>query len=141
MSSLSLSLTTMAADAPMHPYYPLSASIPAYVANESSVLRLVTTFVVLVGLVAGLAYWSAIRTPSSLRPIDKFAVVWFAVCESCLYTTTKGQLTGRRGADRGRKGGWLHVGFEGKTRLDTTRLATHGNGAGHSLTGAESHIA
>ncbi|KZZ89719.1 emopamil binding protein [Moelleriella libera RCEF 2490] len=70
----------MAADAPMHPYYPLSASIPAYVANESSVLRLVTTFVVLVGLVAGLAYWSAIRTPSSLRPIDKFAVVWFAVC-------------------------------------------------------------
>ncbi|KAK2593765.1 hypothetical protein QQS21_008526 [Conoideocrella luteorostrata] len=66
--------------APNHPYHPPTASIPSYVANESSVLRLVVTFGVMVGVVTGLAYWQTAQSPLRLRPMDKFAVVWFALC-------------------------------------------------------------
>ena len=69
--------------APLHPYYPLTASMPTYVANESSVLRLLVTFGVMVGVVTGLAYWQTLQSPLRLRPIDRFAVVWFALCWCC----------------------------------------------------------
>lgn len=70
----------MDATAPSHPYYPRTASIPTYVANESSVLRLLMTFGLMVGVVIGLAYWQTIQSPLRLRPIDRFAVMWFALC-------------------------------------------------------------
>ncbi|KAG8414893.1 hypothetical protein J3458_008793 [Metarhizium acridum] len=70
----------MDATTPSHPYYPRTASIPTYVANESSVLRLLMTFGLMVGVVIGLAYWQTIQSPLRLRPIDRFAVMWFALC-------------------------------------------------------------
>ncbi|TWU73546.1 hypothetical protein ED733_003850 [Metarhizium rileyi] len=79
----------MDATTPSHPYYPPTASIANYVANDSSVTRLIMTFALMVGVVTGLAYWQTIQSPLRLRPIDRFAVMWFALC------------------------GFLHVGFEG----------------------------
>lgn len=72
--------STMDSPASSHPYYPLTASIPSYVANDSSVLRLLVTFGLMVGVVTGLAYWQTIQSPLRLRPIDRFSVVWFALC-------------------------------------------------------------
>lgn len=90
-------------DAPSHPYYPPTASIPSYAANDSSVLRILVTFGAMVGIVTGLAYWQTTQSPLRLRPLDKFAVVWFALC------------------------GFLHIGFEGYylyNRADIPRLQT-----------------
>lgn len=67
-------------DAPSHPYYPPTASIPSYAANDSSVARILVTFGAMVGIVTGLAYWQTTQSPLRLRPLDKFAVVWFALC-------------------------------------------------------------
>ncbi|KAG6017932.1 hypothetical protein E4U41_004094 [Claviceps citrina] len=74
---------------PSHPYYPPTASIPSYRPNESSLPRVLITFAALVGLVTGLAYWQTTQSRLRLRPLDKCAAVWFALC------------------------GFLHVGFEG----------------------------
>ncbi|GAO14081.1 uncharacterized protein UV8b_06482 [Ustilaginoidea virens] len=85
-------------DPPSHPYYPLTTPIPSYVANESSVLRLLTTFGLMVCVVVGLAYWPTRRSQLQLRALDKFAVMWFALC------------------------GFLHVGFEGYYLLHRTNI-------------------
>ncbi|POR39374.1 3-beta-hydroxysteroid-Delta(8), Delta(7)-isomerase [Tolypocladium paradoxum] len=63
-----------------HPYFPPSALIPGFVPNESSVARLLPVFGCAVAAVAAAAYCLALRSRSRLRPMDRFAAAWFALC-------------------------------------------------------------
>ncbi|KAK7425011.1 hypothetical protein QQZ08_008407 [Neonectria magnoliae] len=72
-----------------HPYYPLTALIPGYAPNDTPVIRLLPVFGAVLAAVIGLALWQTARSRVPLRPIDRFAAAWFAMC------------------------GFLHVVFEG----------------------------
>ena len=79
----------MAASPPAsHPYHPPNAAIPGYAPNETPVLQLLALFGAVVVAVCGAAYgFAAVRDSSRsrsrprLRPVDRFAVVWFALCK------------------------------------------------------------
>lgn len=62
---------------PPHPYYPVEAQLVGYLANEWSVISLVSTFIggwaALLG--ATLALLSFLRP--NLKNADKIAVLWF----------------------------------------------------------------
>lgn len=71
-----------------HPYYPLSVAIPGYVANSTPVWRLLPAFGGMIAAVLFLSDRLAVAGMeragvgrSGLRPIDRFAVWWFALCE------------------------------------------------------------
>lgn len=64
-----------------HPYFPSSASIPGYAPNVTPLTRLLPVFGAIIGAVAVSGHLLAARTRPRLRPIDRFAVIWFAVCE------------------------------------------------------------
>ncbi|RGP69945.1 putative emopamil-binding phenylalkylamine ca2+ antagonist binding [Fusarium longipes] len=74
---------------PGHPYFPLDAVIPGYIPNNTGVFELIATFGTIISAVIGFAVWQSTRTRKPVRPIDQFAVGWFALC------------------------GFLHVAFEG----------------------------
>ncbi|PNY27073.1 3-beta-hydroxysteroid-Delta(8), Delta(7)-isomerase [Tolypocladium capitatum] len=71
----------MAATDP-HPYFPPAAIIPGFAPNESSLTRLLPLFGCTVAAVVAAAYCLALRSRSRLRPVDRFAAAWFALCES-----------------------------------------------------------
>ncbi|KAG6313833.1 hypothetical protein E4U22_000604 [Claviceps purpurea] len=66
-----------------HPYYPPTASIPSYRANETPLPRVLIIFAAMVGGVTGLAYWQTSRL--RLRALDKWAAMWFALCYFLLH--------------------------------------------------------
>ncbi|KLO88371.1 putative emopamil-binding protein (phenylalkylamine Ca2+ antagonist binding protein) [Fusarium fujikuroi] len=72
-----------------HPYFPVDAVIPGYLPNSRPVAELIVTFGAIVGAVIGLTLWQTTRTAKPVRPIDKFAAAWLALC------------------------GFLHITFEG----------------------------
>ncbi|EWG46625.1 hypothetical protein FVEG_07039 [Fusarium verticillioides 7600] len=78
-----------------HPYFPVDAVIPGYLPNSTPVAELIVTFGAIVGSVIGLTLWQTTRTAKPVRPIDKFAAAWFALC------------------------GFLHVAFEGEAKRMT----------------------
>jgi cholestenol delta-isomerase len=65
---------------PGHPYFPLDAVIPGYLPNSTGVFELIATFGAIVSVVVGFAVWQTTRTRKPVRPIDQFAVGWFALC-------------------------------------------------------------
>jgi hypothetical protein len=74
---------------PGHPYFPLDAVIPGYLPNSTGVFELIATFGAIVSAVIGFAVWQTTRTRKPVRPIDQFAVGWFALCKSdtrCIQT-------------------------------------------------------
>lgn len=68
-------------DSTSHPYYPPSVPIPGYVPNGTSLTDLLPVFAGFIGAVIVSANYLAARTQPRLRPVDQFAVVWFAICE------------------------------------------------------------
>ncbi|KAM0474382.1 hypothetical protein ACHAPX_007719 [Trichoderma viride] len=73
---------------PTHPYYPLGVSVPNYTPNDSPLIHSLPAFGALIGavIVSALLLTGSRR---HVRPIDRFAASWFALC------------------------GFLHVAFEG----------------------------
>ncbi|KAK1239119.1 hypothetical protein MKX08_006180 [Trichoderma sp. CBMAI-0020] len=71
---------------PAHPYYPLGVSIPNYVPNDSPLIHSLAAFGALISAVIASALLTGTR---HVRPVDRFAASWFALC------------------------GFLHVAFEG----------------------------
>jgi len=67
---------------PGHPYFPMDAVILGYLPNTTGVFELIATFGAIVSAVIGLAVWQTTRTRKPVRPIDQFAVGWFALCKS-----------------------------------------------------------
>ncbi|KAI9783086.1 MAG: hypothetical protein M1839_004255 [Geoglossum umbratile] len=70
---------TAAAAAPLHPYYPLSAEIAGYIANEHSVTKLLICFGAGVVVVFSLASLVLRRVQPGLGWGDKGTVLWFAL--------------------------------------------------------------
>ncbi|KAF5668490.1 emopamil-binding (phenylalkylamine Ca2+ antagonist binding) [Fusarium circinatum] len=63
-----------------HPYFPVDAVIPGYLPNSTPVAELIVAFGAIIGAVIGLTLWQTTRTAKPVRPIDKFAAAWFALC-------------------------------------------------------------
>ncbi|KAL6794672.1 Emopamil-binding protein [Trichoderma sp. SZMC 28013] len=85
-----------------HPYYPLGVSIPNYRPNDLPLSRSLPVFGALIGAVVVSAYLlagSGSGSPRRVRPIDRFAASWFALC------------------------GFLHVAFEGYYILHRTSIS------------------
>ncbi|KAL7795793.1 Emopamil-binding protein [Trichoderma ceciliae] len=73
----------MPMDQPMHPYRPLGVSIPNYVPNDLPLARSLPVFGFLIGAVVLSAYLlagSGSGTRRRVRPVDRFAASWFALC-------------------------------------------------------------
>lgn len=71
-----------------HPYYPLGVSIPDYRPNDLPLSRSLPIFGALLGSVVVPAYLLAGSGSGSrrrVRPIDRFAASWFALCELFLF--------------------------------------------------------
>ncbi|PNP55604.1 hypothetical protein THARTR1_04128 [Trichoderma harzianum] len=86
-----------------HPYCPLGASIPNYRPNDLPLSRSLPVFGALIGAVVVSAYLLAGSGSGSrhrVRPIDRFAASWFALC------------------------GFLHVAFEGYYILHRTSISS-----------------
>ncbi|KAM5345457.1 hypothetical protein ACJ41O_011319 [Fusarium nematophilum] len=73
------------APAPAHPYFPVDAVIPGYIANDKDVAELLVTFGAITGAVIGSAFRQTTQSKHPLRPIDRFAAAWFALCYYLLY--------------------------------------------------------
>lgn len=67
-----------------HPYFPRTASIPHYVPNETSVIRLLALF----GSIAAAVVVTAYKLPpAKARLVDRYSASWFALCRfRCPYT-------------------------------------------------------
>ncbi|KKP05351.1 hypothetical protein THAR02_02540 [Trichoderma harzianum] len=86
-----------------HPYYPLGVSIPDYRPNDLPLSRSLPIFGALLGSVVVPAYLLAGSGSGSrrrVRPIDRFAASWFALC------------------------GFLHIAFEGYYILHRTTISS-----------------
>lgn len=64
--------------AAQHPYYPRTASIPGFVANEWPTTQLMAAFACAAGAVVVAAYRATAARRS--RRLDCFAAAWFALC-------------------------------------------------------------
>ncbi|KAM3554127.1 hypothetical protein MY1884_006308 [Beauveria asiatica] len=62
-----------------HPYYPLDATLVGYEPNAVALPTVLALFGSLAGAVVIVAYAAAARQPD-LRPLDRFAAAWFALC-------------------------------------------------------------
>ncbi|EHK17043.1 uncharacterized protein TRIVIDRAFT_57087 [Trichoderma virens Gv29-8] len=85
-----------------HPYYPLGVSIPNYRPNDLPLSRSLPIFGTLIGAVVLSAYLlagSASDSRRRVRPVDRFAASWFALC------------------------GFLHIAFEGYYILHRTDIS------------------
>lgn len=100
---------------PGHPYFPLDAVIPDYLPNTTGVFELIATFGAIVSAIIGLAVWQTTRTRKPVRPIDQFAVGWFALCKSSQTRQTLDKIRKNLliGVCSLTLGGFLHVAFEG----------------------------
>lgn len=74
---------TDAAAAFTHPYYPVSAALPHYVANKNSVLSLLVFFGSIISFVVFTAVAGARNAYPQLKASDQLTVAWFALCECC----------------------------------------------------------
>ncbi|KAM6484452.1 Emopamil-binding protein [Trichoderma sp. SZMC 28011] len=86
-----------------HPYYPLGVSIPDYRPNDLPLSRSLPIFGALIGSVVVPAYLLAGSGSGSrrrVRPIDRFAASWFALC------------------------GFLHIAFEGYYIFHRTSISS-----------------
>ncbi|KAF4974907.1 hypothetical protein FZEAL_8237 [Fusarium zealandicum] len=63
-----------------HPYFPTDAVIAGYVANDKDVTELMLVFGAVTGAVIGTALWQTTLSRRPLRPVDRFAAAWFALC-------------------------------------------------------------
>lgn len=72
-----------------HPYFPADAVIPGFVPNQQAVTELIPMFGSILGAVIGSALRQTTRSPRPVRPIDKFASAWFALCELLICTLLK----------------------------------------------------
>ncbi|KAL7923501.1 Emopamil-binding protein [Trichoderma austrokoningii] len=72
------------------PYYPLGVSIPNYIPNDCPLIHSLAAFGALIGaVIVSALLLTGSGTRRHVRPIDRFAASWFALC------------------------GFLHVAFEG----------------------------
>lgn len=69
-----------------HPYWPSTAVIPGFRANETSVARLLAILGSIALLVVGSALRQLDRSHARLRPMDKAAAAWFSLCAFFLVT-------------------------------------------------------
>ncbi|KXH69063.1 emopamil binding protein [Colletotrichum salicis] len=83
-----------------HPYYPVTAALPHYVANKNSVLSLLLFFGSIISSVVFTAVVGARNAYPQLTASDHLNVAWFALC------------------------GFLHCFFEGYFILNHRRLAS-----------------
>lgn len=65
---------------PLHPYYPIDARIYGYVANDSSVLSLLTATGTGCVAVLGTVFMLVSYTQPTLSKADRLAILWFFLC-------------------------------------------------------------
>lgn len=100
---------------PTHPYYPLGVPIPNYIPNDRPLIASLPAFGALIGaVIVSALLLSGSGTRRHVRPIDRFAASWFALCKwlprilfstyviTCIYYDANSDT-----------GGFLHVAFEG----------------------------
>jgi cholestenol delta-isomerase len=81
---------SMRYDSVRHPYYPLDVRIVGYVANESTVLSLLGSFVAGCAAIFGLTYLAIKRMNSSLPATELITVMWFVLC-GCIHLFFEGE--------------------------------------------------
>ncbi|OHW91263.1 emopamil binding protein [Colletotrichum incanum] len=67
-------------DASWHPYYPMNAELPHYIANETPLLKLLVTFAATIASVVVVTIMVARRIHSNMMISDQLIVAWFALC-------------------------------------------------------------
>jgi cholestenol delta-isomerase len=77
-------------DSIKHSYHPLDANIAGYVANESTVLSLLGSFVAGCGAIFGLTYLTVRRANPRLPTTDLITVMWFVLC-GCIHLFFEGE--------------------------------------------------
>jgi zinc transporter ZupT len=83
---------TMSYDSARHPYYPLDVSIVGYLANESTVLSLLGSFVAGCATIFGSTYLAVKRMNSGLPATELITVMWFVLC-GCIHLFFEGERT------------------------------------------------
>lgn len=99
-----------------HPYYPLGVAIPNYRPNDLPLSRSLPVFGALIGAVVVSAYLLAGSGSGSgrrVRPIDRFAASWFALCKLFSFMCAEFSLDTWLIAETLGTGGFLHIAFEG----------------------------
>lgn len=86
-------MNATADDIVKHPYYPLDANIVDYVANESTVLSLLGSFVAGCVAIFGLTYLAVKRVNPRLPPTELLTVMWFVLC-GCIHFFFEGEQGG-----------------------------------------------
>jgi cholestenol delta-isomerase len=81
---------TLGYDSVKHPYYPPDANIAGYVANESTVLSLLGSFVAGCAAMFGLTYLAVKRANPRLPTTDLVTVMWFVLC-GCIHLFFEGE--------------------------------------------------
>ncbi|KAI4731655.1 Emopamil-binding protein [Aureobasidium sp. EXF-10728] len=80
----------MGYDGIKHPYYPLDANIAGYVANESTVLSLLGSFVAGCAAIFGATYLAVKKVNPRLPTIELLTVMWFVLC-GCIHLFFEGE--------------------------------------------------
>ncbi|KAI4748723.1 Emopamil-binding protein [Aureobasidium sp. EXF-12298] len=80
---------TMSYEGVKHPYYPLDANIAGYVANESTVLSLLGSFVAGCVAILGFTYLIVKRVNPRLPTTELITVMWFVLC-GCIHLFFEG---------------------------------------------------
>lgn len=81
---------TMNYDGVKHPYYPLDANIAGYVANESTVLSLLGSFVAGCVAIFGSTYLAVKRVNPRLPTNELLTIMWFVLC-GCIHLFFEGK--------------------------------------------------
>jgi cholestenol delta-isomerase len=81
---------TMNYDVVKHPYYPLDANISGYVADESTVLSLLGSFVAGCVAIFGFTYLAVKRVNPRLSTTELITVMWFVLC-GCIHLFFEGK--------------------------------------------------
>jgi cholestenol delta-isomerase len=76
-------------DSVKHPYYPLDANIAGYVANESTVLSLLGSFVAGCAAIFVFTYLIVKRVNPRLPTSELITVMWFVLC-GCIHLFFEG---------------------------------------------------
>lgn len=98
---------------PAHPYYPLGVPISNYIPNDRPLIQSLPAFGALIGAVIVSAFFlTGSGTRRHVRPIDRFAATWFALCKWLIYIYRSMAVFFLRNANFS-LGGFLHVAFEG----------------------------
>jgi cholestenol delta-isomerase len=89
-SPLRALMNTTSYDGVKHPYYPLDANIVGYVANESTVLSLLGSFVAGCVAIFGLTYLAVKKVNPRLPATELMTVMWFVLC-GCIHLFFEGE--------------------------------------------------